>query len=45
MVGMVRRGWWLDWMISLAFSNINDSIILSHMLKGWGRGKIKSERR
>ena len=25
---MVGMGWWLDWMIVVAFSNLNDSTVL-----------------
>jgi len=28
LVGMVVMGWWLDWMISDIFSNLNDSMVL-----------------
>ena len=28
LVGMVGMGWWLDWMILVVFSNLNDSMIL-----------------
>ena len=26
--GMVKMGWWLDWVISFVFSNLNNSVIL-----------------
>ena len=28
LVGMVGMGWWLDWMILVVFSNLNNSMIL-----------------
>ena len=31
-VGMMGMGWWLDWMILEVFSNLNDSMILQHLL-------------
>lgn len=27
-MGMVQMGWWLDWVILVVFSNLNESTIL-----------------
>ena len=32
LVGMVTLGWWLDWMTSVVFSNINDSAVLDRQI-------------
>jgi len=37
LVGMVVTGWWLNFMILMVFSNLNDSMIL---IQSWAWGRL-----